>query len=53
MTAPKQALEQSWQEKGHQCSSSGSKSWFPTVDNLRNWFLTPMMEMLSFFQQQR
>jgi hypothetical protein len=27
--------------------------WLPTVDNLRNWFLTPMTEVLSFFQQLR
>lgn len=27
--------------------------WLPTVDNLRNFFLTPTAEMLSFFQQVR
>jgi hypothetical protein len=26
---------------------------FPTLDNLRNLFLTPTMEMLSFFQNLR
>jgi hypothetical protein len=29
------------------------ESWFPTLDNLRNLFLRPRTEMLSFFQQLR
>jgi len=27
------------------------KSWLPTLDNLRNFLLTPPTEMLSFFQK--
>jgi len=30
-----------------------AESWLPTVDNLRNFLLTPTTEMLSFFKQLR
>ena len=29
------------------------KSWLPTLNNLRNFLLTPTAEMLSFLQQVR
>jgi len=29
------------------------KKWLPTLDNLRNFLLTPTAEMLNFFQQMR
>jgi len=29
------------------------ESWLPTLDNLRNFLLTPTTEVLSFFQQLR
>ncbi|MFZ0748557.1 MAG: hypothetical protein WAM70_04280, partial [Pyrinomonadaceae bacterium] len=33
------------------CSGDLCPIWLPTLDNLRNLFLTPTSEMLSFFQQ--
>jgi len=34
-------------------SSGLLQSWLPTLDNLRNFLLTPMTEVLSFFQNLR
>ncbi len=31
-------------------SSIDKANWLPTVDNLRNYLLTPTAEMLSFFR---
>jgi site-specific DNA recombinase len=44
-----------WQrKKAAGTVSSGLRPiWLPTVDNLRNFFLTQMTEMLSFFQNLR
>jgi hypothetical protein len=35
------------------CPATFFKSWLPSVDNLRNFLLTPPTEMLSFFQNLR
>jgi hypothetical protein len=40
-------------EKAAGLTSAAFKSWLPTVDNLRNLFLMPTPEMLSFLQQVR
>jgi hypothetical protein len=38
-------------KKGAGADSSDLRSvWLPTLDNLRNFFLTPTTEVLSFFQ---
>jgi hypothetical protein len=44
-----------WQrEEAAGADSSGLRPlWLPTVDPLRNFFLTPTTEMLSFFQEFR
>ena len=50
-TAKQQQLEK---EKGRRnWFQRPPKPWLPTVDNLRNFFLTPMTEVLSFLQQLR
>jgi hypothetical protein len=37
-------------ERPLELSAALFNSWLPTLDNLRNFLMTPMTEMLSFFQ---